>query len=243
MKRSPRRRGVAAVLALIVLAMFTILGVDHIWSANSSLLKAANLNRVHQARQQAESGLEYFTYVLTRAEVPAGLTGEALLAALADALSAPLNTEISADDSNGGFTAALSAEGSVVTLTVRGRPGSIPMGFGSAGSLGRARPLSAPSDASTSMANPLLSVTSRLPLCAMAASGSSDHGTGRCPPRGWPPRRYGGASRDAGRGHPKRFSWGPSGSTDVGSHSTPRMSRPSHCDTVVPSSMAHGPRP
>jgi len=125
MKRSARRRGVAAVLALIVLAMFTVLGVAHIRAANSSLLKAANLNRVHRARQQAESGLEYFTYILTRTEVPAGLTGESLVAAVAAALPAPLNTEISADDSDGGFTAALLVEGSVVTLTVRGRQGQV----------------------------------------------------------------------------------------------------------------------
>ena len=113
------------MLALIVLAMFTVLGLAHIRAANSSLLKAANLNRVHRARQQAESGLEYFTYILTRAEVPADVTGEALVAALADASPAPLNTEISADDSDGGFTATLSADGSVVTLTVCGRQGEV----------------------------------------------------------------------------------------------------------------------
>ena len=125
MKCPIRQRGVAAILALIILSMFTILGVAHMWAANSSLLKTANLSRVHRARQQAESGLDYFRLLLTSAEVPAGVTGDDLLAALGEALPAPLNTEISADGSDNGFTATLSADESVVTLSVRGRQGEV----------------------------------------------------------------------------------------------------------------------
>lgn len=125
MKCPVRHRGVAAILALIVLAMFAILGVAHMWTANSSLVKTENVNRVHRARQQAESGLEYFRLLLTKAELPGGVTGEALATALVEALPAPLNTEISADDSDGGFTATLSADGSVVTLSVCGRHGEV----------------------------------------------------------------------------------------------------------------------
>ena len=125
MKYPVRQRGVAAILALIVLAMFTILGVAHMWAANSSLVKTENLSRVHRARQQAESGLDYFRLLLTSAEVPAGVTGDDLLAALGEALPAPLNTEISADGIDNGFTAALSTDGDVVTLSVSGRDGEV----------------------------------------------------------------------------------------------------------------------
>ena len=125
MTRSRRQRGVAAILALIVLAMFTILGVAHMWAANSSLVKTVNLSRVHRARQQAESGLDYFRLLLTSAEVPAGVTGDDLLAALGEALPAPLNTEISADGTDNGFTATLSTDGDVVTLSVSGRDGEV----------------------------------------------------------------------------------------------------------------------
>lgn len=65
MKRPVRQRGVAAVLALVVLAMFTIFCVAHIWSANSAFARTDNLSRIHRARMQAESGLEYLTYLLT----------------------------------------------------------------------------------------------------------------------------------------------------------------------------------
>jgi len=125
MKGPVRRRGVAAILALIILAMFTILGVAHMWTANSSLVQTEDLSRVHRSRQQAESGLDYFRLLLTSVEVPAGVTGDDLIAAVVEALPAPLNTEISADGSDNGFTAALSTDGDVVTLSVSGRHGEV----------------------------------------------------------------------------------------------------------------------
>ena len=112
-------------MALIVLAMFTVLGIAHIRAANSCLVETENLSHVHRARQQAESGLVYFTFLLTGVEIPTGITGQELVTYLADELPAPLDAEISADGPGRGFTATLSAVDTVVTLSVSGRESQV----------------------------------------------------------------------------------------------------------------------
>ncbi len=110
---------------MIFLAMFTALGIAYATAANNAMLQADNLSRAQNARLQAESGLEYYTYLLQQAEIPRNLSGQNLLTAVQEAISAPLNSEITAGGTDRGFTAALAADGSTISLTVSGRAGTV----------------------------------------------------------------------------------------------------------------------
>ena len=124
-KKQTKRNGAVSVLAVIFLAMFATMGIAYATTANNSMLRAANLSGVQDAQFQAESGLDYFTHLLQQVEIPRNLSGQDLLTAVESALSAPLNAEISAEASGRGFTAALAANGSTITLTVHGRAGAV----------------------------------------------------------------------------------------------------------------------
>ena len=125
MRPLTRQSGVISVLAIIFLAMFATMGIAYAATTNNSMLRAVNLSGVQDAQLQAESGLEYFAHLLTQLRLPVGLSGQELAAAVESALSAPLNSEISAEASGRGFTAALAANGSTITLTVHGRAGAV----------------------------------------------------------------------------------------------------------------------
>lgn len=125
MKRQTIQDGVVSVLAVIFLAMFAAMGIAYAAATNNSMLQADNLSSVQNAQLQAESGLEYFTHLLRQVRIPSGLSGQALLAAVELAVAAPLNTEITAGGTDRGFTAALAADGTTVSLTVSGRAGAI----------------------------------------------------------------------------------------------------------------------
>ena len=124
-KNQRKRNGAVSVLAVVFLAMFAALAIAYATAANNAMLQADNLARAQNARLQAESGLEYFGLLLQQVEIPRNLSGEELVAAVEAAVSAPLNSEIATDGTDRGFTAALSAKGRTVTLTVSGRAGAV----------------------------------------------------------------------------------------------------------------------
>ncbi|MBL7132993.1 MAG: hypothetical protein ISS78_02740 [Phycisphaerae bacterium] len=125
MKRQTTQDGVVSVLAVIFLAMFAAMGIAYAAATNNSMLQADNLSSVQNAQLQADSGLEYFTHVLRQVQIPSGLSGQDLLAAVELAVAAPLNTEITAGGTDRGFTAALAADDRTISLTVSGRAGAI----------------------------------------------------------------------------------------------------------------------
>ncbi len=124
-KPHTRQDGVISVLAMIFLATFAALGIAYAAAANNSMLQADNLSNIQNSHLQAESGLEYFTHLLKQVQVPPGLSGQELLAAVEAALAAPLNSEITTGETGRGFTAALAVDGNTVTLTANGRSGTI----------------------------------------------------------------------------------------------------------------------
>ena len=86
-----KQAGMASVLSLLFLGLFSALGVAYICFATSTLRQADNCARIQTARMQAESGLAYCTYLLRQSRLSAGRTGQDMLSDLADWLGANLN--------------------------------------------------------------------------------------------------------------------------------------------------------
>jgi len=91
MLRHARKKGFVSVLALVLLALLATLSVSYAVLTDGAMLQASNLNSIQAAQTQAESGLEYFNYQLTRCSLPAGATGQELLDAVAADLSSRMN--------------------------------------------------------------------------------------------------------------------------------------------------------
>jgi hypothetical protein len=125
MRPQKKQDGVISVLAVIFLATFATLGIAYAAAANNSMLQADNLSHIQNSHLQAESGLEYFTHLLKQVRIPSGQSGQELLTAVESALTAPLNTELTAGGTDRGFTGTITANGNTVTLTVYGRSGTI----------------------------------------------------------------------------------------------------------------------
>ena len=85
------RRGVAAILALLLLGIFAALGIAFAASTGSSFIKAANYSTIVGARLEAESGLSFCNYQFSQVSLAPGLSGQPMLAAMASALGARLN--------------------------------------------------------------------------------------------------------------------------------------------------------
>ncbi len=85
-----RREGIACILAMFILVIFASLAVAHMSAVQSSFQQAQNQNAVTSARLEAESGLQFATWVLRQTQLPRGLSGQAMLDALAAALQASL---------------------------------------------------------------------------------------------------------------------------------------------------------
>lgn len=83
------RSGVVYILALMLLALCTTLGVTFSMSANLQLQAAANQGRILNARMSAEGGLDYICYLL-RGEVVSAGSDEELLESIADLLRSAL---------------------------------------------------------------------------------------------------------------------------------------------------------
>lgn len=78
----PRRRGIASIVALIFLVMFAAIAVAFTAATNQTVLRAENHQHAETALARAESGLNFLTYVLKRATLPASAKGAALLPAV-----------------------------------------------------------------------------------------------------------------------------------------------------------------
>mgnify|MGYP005843125179 CR=1 FL=1 len=74
-KRAPRRRGAAAVLAMMFLTMFVTLSLAMYTSATLNVQSAQNLSDVDRARAAAESGLRWMQYRFVKMSRPKTTVG------------------------------------------------------------------------------------------------------------------------------------------------------------------------
>jgi len=142
-----KRAGIAYVISLLLLAVFSSIALAFVSMSDLSAQKARNCREAQTARMAAESGLAYHMYVLSQCR-PTD-TGREMIAQLASKLSAKLDgtanmghrtvayadgaTEIYLPaiptcDGRGGFSARLSldeSDESLVWLTVDGRCGRV----------------------------------------------------------------------------------------------------------------------
>lgn len=106
-----RRRGAAAVLAMLFLVLFTTLCVAMFSMATTNVQTARNLSDVSRAQSVAESGLRWMAYRFVKMNRPKTTIGN-ITASVADTLWPELQTSISAD-----FAAMLTAGERTVATT------------------------------------------------------------------------------------------------------------------------------
>lgn len=75
-RRSGNPRGLATASALVLLLVFTSLGVAVCLLANTGLAQSHNHKQIQAAHMQAESGLSYLRYVLTDSVLPLAGVGQ-----------------------------------------------------------------------------------------------------------------------------------------------------------------------
>ena len=153
------RKGMASILALMLLAIFAVLAIAHATTFNASLYQSRNRALVDTARLQAESGLSFLIHHLNRISLPGGASGEELLDAVAQRLGERLNGSpnlagasitydgslitvppIATDPSGRGFTIFLRlASASSVAACITGNDGSVTRSIGLDFDLGTGR--------------------------------------------------------------------------------------------------------
>ena len=156
---SQGRKGMASILALILLALFAVLAIACAQTFNASLCQSRNRALVDTARLQAESGLSFLIHHLNRVSLPGGASGEDLLTVLADRLGQRLNGSpnlagsnvsydgsvitvppIATDPTGRGFTIFIRlASASTVAACITGRDGSVTRSIGLDFELGTGR--------------------------------------------------------------------------------------------------------
>jgi len=85
------RRGVAYIVSLIILAVFSAIAVAFAVATDMNAQKSANTRQTQAAHLEAESGLSLMHYVTTECKIPIKASGQDLLDALNDELSALLD--------------------------------------------------------------------------------------------------------------------------------------------------------
>lgn len=105
-----QRRGIVSILALILLALFATLAVSFAGATNSTLLKAGNQQDSQTALMQAETGLEFYLFLLKKASLPGKSKGQAML----DDLNAWLRNSTDLSGNLGGQ--AISYDGATITV-------------------------------------------------------------------------------------------------------------------------------
>src|SRR5688500_11966493 len=106
------RRGVAAVLAMMFLALFSTLALGFYASVNTSAQIAGNDQRSAGARLAAESGMQFMKYHLATLGIPAGTMREELFEETFNRLSVKLN----GTDNMHGTVVAKSEDESVILV-------------------------------------------------------------------------------------------------------------------------------
>ena len=139
------RRGMAFVLAVLLLTLLTSLAVALFWFAGSGLAQSQNFRQIQAASLQAESGLEFVSYTLRKAPIPVAASGQEALNALAAYLSEQLDgswtlqgqcttydqttitiPDITIGNADAGFGAQITlAAPEVVHVRVTGRSGNV----------------------------------------------------------------------------------------------------------------------
>jgi len=83
-------RGIASVLAIILLALFATIAAAFASETSLNFRKAGNVIHTQNARLQAESAVAFYSHLLRRVNLPSGASGQAMLDALALRLQARL---------------------------------------------------------------------------------------------------------------------------------------------------------
>jgi hypothetical protein len=91
MNASRRNRGIAAVLAILMLAIFFTLAVSYAAVFNQNELQSANWARGEGARLQAEGGLSFLAGKVAAVRPPPNTFGPPLLVAIGNSLASQLN--------------------------------------------------------------------------------------------------------------------------------------------------------
>lgn len=89
--RHGRRRGVAALLAMLYLVMFSALSLGFYYSFTLTAQSAHNERRAHQARAAAESGMEFLRYHLYHLDLDHTTPADELFDRVYDSLATRLN--------------------------------------------------------------------------------------------------------------------------------------------------------
>ncbi|HEX2972779.1 MAG TPA: pilus assembly PilX N-terminal domain-containing protein [Tepidisphaeraceae bacterium] len=145
MQRMRKRRGVAAVLAMLYLVLFGILALGFYSTTTTSVQVVHNDSNVTQASLAAESGLQFVTYQLSQVRITPGIAESGVFANLATQLGDNLNSTlnmggravgfngstisipastgsyINLPDSDGAFRATITQDGAQVVVKVTGR--------------------------------------------------------------------------------------------------------------------------
>src|SRR5688572_20942504 len=87
---TPRRRGVASVLAMMYLLIFAALALGFYAATNMSAQLSSNEKRTIEAQLAAESAVAFLQYHLSAVNIPGGLTSEQAFAELNTQLRARL---------------------------------------------------------------------------------------------------------------------------------------------------------
>jgi hypothetical protein len=88
--KASSRRGIVSLLALMFMMIFVSLAIAYAGASAIGTRQAANYEQIAAARLQAESGLEYYAYVLRSANINPSLTGSAMFSDLAAKVSSLL---------------------------------------------------------------------------------------------------------------------------------------------------------
>ncbi|MGC9453588.1 MAG: hypothetical protein ACP5HU_01875 [Phycisphaerae bacterium] len=80
-----------SVLVLLLIGVFAALATAHFYSATISLRQSKSQADVQAATLEAESGMEFLSYIISQQTLPGGVSGTDLLDALADELSDTLD--------------------------------------------------------------------------------------------------------------------------------------------------------
>ncbi len=134
------RRGIAYILAMLLLVIFSSLAVAFASFSNLNFRQSDNHRAILRARLAAESGLEYMSDVIRQARLPGGTNQNTLLSRLNDYLGGTLNgtanigqqqviygggvitvPTIAVHDGSSGFTTSITLDGEgLVNLNVVG---------------------------------------------------------------------------------------------------------------------------
>jgi hypothetical protein len=121
--RHRRHRGIAAVLAMLYLVLFSVLSLGFYASVTTATQIAGNEQRIDRARLAAESGMNFIRYHLWALNIDHNIPAEALFSTVYDQLAASLNPT---SNFTGKPVTILGAETANPAIYIPGMQGGVP---------------------------------------------------------------------------------------------------------------------